>query len=317
MLKWLREKFSSNSSHKTEFAIEKKNKLLKDEFDDVDVVLYTHQLPQYEMENGTMPKEIEEPDVVNSADIQVLDENGKQIPMGSQQAAALMNRGVPDGLGQYGIKTNKNGRPPQQPPQPNMAPPQQPMQQQPMQQQPMAAPPQQPYGYPQGGYPPQQPYPPQGYPPQYPQGYPPQGQLNQMQQYPNVQAPQNIQVKQPEMKPPHEIVTLSGEYHLFVDLPGVSNVDMKFKDGAVIIVGDRTSAIDVLRKEKKRKNARKDPVIDSFTSVDQNLFRKFKYEFPFQKLIDETEIKATYENGIAHVILPHRAKGESVSISIQ
>ena len=63
MFKWLREIFSSNSSDKTEFVVEKKNKLLTDEFDDVDTILYTHQIPQYEMEIGIMPSEIEEREI--------------------------------------------------------------------------------------------------------------------------------------------------------------------------------------------------------------------------------------------------------------
>jgi len=270
-------------------------------------IFYVHENPEPVIYGEViMPMKIEEPDSATPGQLLVEDGQGGQRPLTPQEIAVLQKR-VPDGINVPGYvkpgqprQQKHPGQQPQQPQQRKVAPNAQP--------QPIIHPPQQQHYY-QQQYtnPPQQPYPQQPYP-----------QQPYMQQ-PYPQQPIPIQ-EPPKLVPPTEMALVDGAYHIFVDLAGVdkSTLNMVYEDGVVRITGNRESAIETLKKQLKPKKAGrlKNPILRSSCTVPNFLLGKFTYEYTIQKVIDDSAITAEYINGVLHVTLPHRTKGDKVNISL-
>jgi len=290
-----------------------KNGALEKEIFEPNFYEHTDPDPVFYGENN-MPMTIETPDSATTAQLLVDDGNGKERPMTADEARSLTSR-VPDGINVPGYVKPGAKRPPQAPPQ---APPQGNNTRQPRQPQQSQQPQQQQQQQPQI-YPPQafyqqqytQPLPPQGYPPQnYPQqNYPPL-QAMQPQQVP-------VQTAREDLVPPTEMILMNGEYHIFVDLAGVSKADLNivYDNGTLKITGKRESAVDILKKQLKTGKGRK-TIKESSTTVPEFLMGKFQYKYSFKRLIDESNVTAKYTDGILHVTLPHRTKGDQVSIAL-
>lgn len=244
-----------------------------------------------EDEGTYMPMHVEQADHVDTQMIMIDDGNGNMVQASPQQMQAMMYR--PDNF--EGISPNQRRPHPQQP-----MPPRQMNQQHPRQPFPQQPPPQDwnQWQQPQNGYP-QQNYQPHG----YPQQPPPQQQF--MQQQPR------------KPYPIYEQYTVDNEYHLEIDLPGIDegSLTMEYADSILVIGGYRESAMDKLKRGKTKKMDL--TVSDSTSLIPTHLLGKFSFEFPFKKLIDESAILAEYNGGILHITLPHRVKGDKVSIGLK
>lgn len=240
----------------------------------------------------------------------------------------LKRPGVPDGLPGMSVPVRRQqnqqghqGRPMQQHQQ---LPPQQqnPYQRQQPQQQPQYAP-----GY-QPGYQPQ--YDPNvdwgnnAPPPYWPNQQqqppmPPQQQPGYDQQPPPPPPPRPVaQAAQPRKLYPHfEQYSIDNEYHLEIDLPGVeeTSLGIEYADSIVTVSGYRENAADRIRRVKNKK--KEVSIQDHQCTVPTHLLGKFAFDFPFKKMVDESAITADYANGILHLTLPHRVKGDKVTIGVK
>jgi HSP20 family molecular chaperone IbpA len=202
------------------------------------------------------------------------------------------------GIGHVGGQRAPQPRP-QQPMQPR---PQQPMQPRPVQQQP-------PYVQP-----------PTAQQPPYVQQ--PTAQQPHYVQQPVQQVPRQIPVQQqvPQFPNVETAVTADASY-MFMDLSGVKRgtLSISFNNGNLVISGKRESNLDILKAElTKKSNGRKNnPFISKVDTVPRYLKGAFTFEYPFARMIDESAIVATLEDGILKIVLPHRAKGEAVSVAIR
>lgn len=270
---------------------------------DDDIVVVAPKRPyrgtlQTDNEGNNMPMLVEQQDHVDTQMIMIDDGNGNMVQATPQQMQAMMYR--PDNF--EGIAPGqipRKQRPPQQ------------MQQRPMQQ-------------PQRQYPqqqPQQPPPewnqwqqPQGYPPQ--QNYPQQGYPQQQQQPPPQQPFTPTQMPR-KPYPIYEQYTVDNEYHLEIDLPGIDegSLTMEYADSILVVGGYREAATEKLKRIKNKKTDM--TVSDSTSYIPQHLLGKFTFDFPFKKLIDESAILAEYNGGVLHITLPHRVKGDKISIGLK
>jgi Molecular chaperone (small heat shock protein) len=130
-----------------------------------------------------------------------------------------------------------------------------------------------------------------------------------------------IQLNAPDTNmPPYEMLMYDDRYEIYVDLPGVSpeNLNVEYSnDGSLVVSGTRESYAtgrepkDQATGKKKQKKA-----IQRISTVPKCQLGKFSFEFPLKKMVDETNIKAELDNGILHVTLLHRIKGEKVRIAL-
>lgn len=284
LLKWLfgKGEETEDSSNllideKNSYAEEKKNKLTTDHY--IEEQFYVHEKPDPPARNENMSDTIKT-DMNNAAYIEDGQGNFVQVnPNSLGQTPAGVN--IP-GIGHVGgNQPQRRPQPrPQQRPQQNM---QQPTQQRPMQQ--------------------------------------PAPQHPVQQQQPVHQVPvQQVPVQQAVQQFPYvQMATVADAYHLFMDLPGVkkSSLSIQFHDGSIVVSGKRECNIDALKKDLKGpKRTRKTPILKKVETVPKFLMNTFSFAYPFEKMIDESAITATLEDGILHVTLPHRAKGEAVSVSL-
>lgn len=231
-----------------------------------------------------MAMNIEQADSVDTQSIMIDDGRGGMVPASPQQLQAMMYR--PDNYDGLGGQRQR----PQGPPQGNQQRPMQPRQQ-----------------FPQGP-PPQQPI---------QQGYqqPPQQSYGDWQQQPVYQQPPQQQFQAPPRKPypMYELYTVNNEYHLEIDLPGIdeSSLTMEYADSTLVVGGKRDRATDKL----KRMNSVE--ITDVQSSISNHLLGTFAFEFPFKKLIDESAIQAEYIAGILHITMPHRVKGDRITIGLK
>lgn len=155
-------------------------------------------------------------------------------------------------------------------------------------------------------------------------------QRNAPQQNPEVQQ-SNVQVqskktavqigaKEADMSP-YEMLMYDDRYEIYVDLPGVSpeNLNVEYSnDGSLVVSGVRES--NATGREPKAGKGdgkkRQKKVVQRISTVPKCQLGKFSFEFPLKKMIDETNIKAELDNGILHVTLFHRIKGEKVRIAL-
>ena len=310
MFKWFKKIFGGDKNdfpqENFNFEFQEKNTYTIDEKD-------TNNMSHFE-DTRTTHQELAT--IVDTGSVMI---GNKVIPM--HIANDMLNHGAPlgvsvPGLGNFGGKQAPQNRQPQT----------RRNQQRPLNNQgnnmesinhPQSQPPQ---GYPQPQYPPQgypQPqYPPQGYPqPQYPpQGYPQQDPNAYIQ--PPIQPPAPPQQKKNNY-PATEIAMTDGAYHVFIDLAGVSKdaVSVIYRNYTLIVSGTRESNITRLRTLMNAADAG-DPIQSSNTTVPPHLMGEFVYQYPFEKMVDETALRAQFENGILYIALPHRVLGESVSVPI-
>ena len=81
------------------------------------------------------------------------------------------------------------------------------------------------------------------------------------------------------------------------------------------VSGYRENAADRIRRVKSKK--KEVSIQDHQCTVPQHLLGKFAFDFPFKKMVDESAITADYANGILHLTLPHRVKGDKVTIGVK
>ena len=319
MIRWLINKLFPKKAKLPDFA------LLVPKYRDIENSFYEHEGPEIPSEIN-MPRidSMSKPDSVDTQNVIIQDENGNDISVNFNQLAAMQPK-VPDGL--PGLSVPR--RPPQQRPPQQQQPQQQPMQQQqPIQQQPIYQQPvyQQPQQIQQPMY--QQPIQQQYQEPVYQQPIQQQQYQQPIQQQQPMQAPPipprapiQAPVQRQPPYPPYELMTVDAdsEYHLFLDLPGVdeSQLNVDYAEGVVTISGFRESSIEIMRKEKDVDTSKLDPLSDVMTTVPKYMLNDFSFDFGFKKVIDETKITADYKNGRIHVTLPHRMKGDKVSIMIK
>lgn len=130
-----------------------------------------------------------------------------------------------------------------------------------------------------------------------------------------IQQPANVAVL--KALPPTEIILLSDTYHMYVDLAGVRKDSLKinFNDNVLTISGKRPSMIEEYKNAAKGKS-KKNAVLGSTNTVPQFMIGLFSYKYSFKKSVDNTSIKADFNEGILHIILPLIGKGDSVEIPI-
>ena len=237
-----------------------------------------------------MPLIIENPDQVDTSNIMIDDGRGNMVQASPQQMQAMMYR-----------PNNYEGLPGMRKPQQNQPRPQQRTQMQ------------QPYNQQAQDWQAQQQWnqPPQQQQPYYPnqpmaQGYPPPPP-----------PPQNIQQPPRKLYPIFELYTIDNEYHLEIDLPGIDeqSLTIEYADSIVTVGGTRELAVDKLKRGKSKKKDM--PITDVQSTIPSHLLGKFSFDFPFKKLVDESNISADYIAGVLHITLPHRVKGDKVSIGIK
>ena len=117
--------------------------------------------------------------------------------------------------------------------------------------------------------------------------------------------------------PPTEIILLSDTYHMYVDLAGVKkdSLKMNFNDNQLTISGKRPSMIEEYKNSVKGK-AKKNAVLGSTNTIPPFMLGSFSYKYPFKKSVDNSGIKAEFNEGILHIILPLIGKGDSIEIPI-
>ena len=151
-------------------------------------------------------------------------------------------------------------------------------------------------------------------------------QQQQQQQRPQQQRSQQVPVQQePEHQapfyPPLELVIVNSEYHLFIDLCGVrkDSLDISFANGTLTIAGSRQSSVETLiqsMSKGKGKSKKELNIGETKSTIPLELLNEFSFQLPFKKMVDESAILAGFEDGILHVTLPHRVKGEKVVVAI-
>lgn len=269
---------------------EKKNNL--DIECEIEENFYVHEAPDPPYKRNTlMPSKVEKHDLVDTTQVIIQDGNGERA-VTMDEAYGQMEHHAPGisvpGMGYFGSaqQNQVQQRPPQQrPPQPQQPRPQQ-HPQQPQQQQ---------------VRPQQVPAQAQNVPTQAPRQQPTSSPNQGMQSVPNV-----------------EMAMVDDAYHVFMDLAGVKRQDIsiEFENGTLIISGKRESSLEKLKKEIKSPRSRKNPIRSSNSTIPDFLMGEFSFEYPFVKMIDETSITANLENGVLHVVLPHRTKGETVKVAL-
>jgi len=301
MLKFLKRFFGSNEDHdKLAASSSSDDNLLyshgkKNNLDtECNIIenFYVHDAPDPPFKrNSTMPSKVEEYEFVDTTQVIIQDGYGERA-VSMDEAYGQMERHAPGisvpGMGYFGASTQQS---PQQQPQ---RPQQRPQQSTQVQQRPQ--------------------------------------QSTQVQQRPQQvqQRPQQVQVQQP-IQPPMQSPNQSGmavpnvemamvddAYHLFMDLAGVKRQDLsiEFEHDTLVITGKRESSLEKLKKDLKGQKARKNPIKRSNSTIPDFLMGDFVFEYPFKKMIDETNISANLEDGVLHVVLPHRTKGDSVKVAL-
>lgn len=301
MLKFLKRFFGSNEDHdKLAASSSSDDNLLyshgkKNNLDtECNIIenFYVHDAPDPPFKrNSTMPSKVEKYEFVDTTQVIIQDGDGERA-VSMDEAYGQMERHAPGisvpGMGYFGASTQQS---PQQQPQ---RPQQRPQQSTQVQQRPQ--------------------------------------QSTQVQQRPQQvqQRPQQVQVQQP-IQPPMQSPNQSGmavpnvemamvddAYHLFMDLAGVKRQDLsiEFEHDTLVITGKRESSLEKLKKDLKGQKARKNPIKSSNSTIPDFLMGDFVFEYPFKKMIDETNISANLEDGVLHVVLPHRTKGDSVKVAL-
>ncbi len=300
MLKFLKRFFGSNEDHdKLAASSSSDDNLLyshgkKNNLDtECNIVenFYVHDAPDPPFKrNSTMPSKVEKHDLVDTTQVIIQDGDGERA-VTMDEAYGQMERHAPGiavpGMGYFGAPTQQQR-------------PQQPQQQRPQQVQQRHQQPTQVQQRPQ--------------------------QVQQRPQQVQVQQPIQQPIQQPVQSPNQggmavpnvEMAMVDDAYHLFMDLAGVKRQDLsiEFEHDTLVITGKRESSLEKLKKDLKGQKARKNPIKSSNSTIPDFLMGDFVFEYPFKKMIDETNISANLEDGVLHVVLPHRTKGDSVKVAL-
>lgn len=131
---------------------------------------------------------------------------------------------------------------------------------------------------------------------------------------PNEPANKYITRYQPNFGEPYtETIVVGGNYHFFIDLPGVEpdKIGTTYFNMNLVITGTRKlQAYKMFPKTKGRgKKGKNDSVeYDAMVTVPPQA-EQFSYTFEFPRPIDKDNIKSGYENGVYHVIMPIIGEG--------
>ncbi len=126
---------------------------------------------------------------------------------------------------------------------------------------------------------------------------------------PNEPANKYITRCQPNFCEPYtETIVVGGNYHFFIDLPGVEpdKIGTTYFNMNLVITGTRKlQAYKMFPKTKGRgKKGKNDSVeYDAMVTVPPQA-EQFSYTFEFPRPIDKDNIRSGYENGVYHVIMP-------------
>ena len=157
-------------------------------------------------------------------------------------------------------------------------------------------------------------------PPQQQAGYPNQPVYQQPQQQSGQQQPVQQQPRKPQY-PSFEKFVFNGEYHLYIDLPAMKpeSEDIAYKDGVLVVSAARETSLDkmIATKRKGFSYSKEDPSNELIQYIPPHIVNKYSFSFNFNRPIDETAIGVEYVDGILHVVLPLRAKGEAVALKIK
>ena len=132
----------------------------------------------------------------------------------------------------------------------------------------------------------------------YQQAVPPQPQGQQPQSNPAIQrAPVNYG------EPYSEMIVSNGQYHFFLDLPGVSESDIgvSYVNMNLVITGTRKLHADTMAPKAKGKgNKGKRPEFDALVTIPP-FVEKFSYSFYFPRPVDQDSFKTELSLGVLHI----------------
>lgn len=298
---------SSSDDEKDIVTDNKKSKFVVEDFINKSG-FYVHETPKLACKENIMSRHLEIPDNINNTQYEVIDRQTGKVTMIDSSSAQNHMVQVPPGVAVPGIGI-VGGSPQRQRPQ--SQPQSQPQRQQPQHQQP------------------------QHQQPQYRQNAKQQPQYSENDVYDdmsgnqphyedaNVQQPRYSAQKKQEYFPYSEMASVEDAYHLWVDLAGIRKENMRvlYANGSLTISGTRESNVDALRFELSdneivKPKSKRDPIIQESTSVPSFLMGDFSFTYPFKKLIDETAIKAAFNDGVLYVTMPHRIVGDEIAIAI-
>ena len=296
MLRFLKNIFGNKTSENTEdYEVElSKKSIFSLDTTSIGTSFYIHANPKDVNKEHTMPSYIESADNINTNQVEIIDEKtGRKMMVDAATAQRQMEQ-IPAGINIPGIGIIGGNA--QQRPQNQQAP-------QHHQQQARQAPQSQArQQMPQGVY------------------------LNEdiPQQAPAPQRPIPAQNQQPAIPetfyPATEMASVEGAYHIWIDLAGVSkeNIKISYTNSILTVSGSRISNLDLLDLEgdgNRRTHGNK--ILQESSTVPHFLLGDFSFSYPFKKLVDEAAIPpVSFENGVLHIVLPHRVKSEEVVIPI-
>lgn len=252
--------------------------------------LYIHKEPKRVNKEYNMPSYLESADNINTNQIEIFDEKtGRKMMVDASTAQRQMEQIPPGinipGIGPVGGRQNPNAQRQNQQRQP---------QQQPHQQQ------------------------------QRPQNRMQAPQLHEEEEVRPSPRPIPSQMTNQSQQsdvayPATEMASVEGAYHIWIDLAGVKreNVKVSYNNSILVVSGSRISNLDLLELDgegNRRTHSKK--ILQESSTVPHYLLGDFSFSYPFKKLIDETSIQATFTDGVLHIVLPHRVKGEEVIIPI-
>ena len=279
-------KYDATVENNEDYVVElsKKSKFSTDETS-IEKYFYVHKGPKDANKENNMPSYIESADNINTSQVEIIDDKtGRKMMVDAATAQGQMEH-IPPGINIPGIGVI-GGR---------QRPPQNQQRQQPQNQQPQQRPQNQ--QRPQlnedvGQAPPQRPIP---------------AQIVAQNQAPEV------------FYPSTEMASVEGAYHIWIDLAGVKkeNLKVSYNNSQLIVSGSRISNLDLLDLEgdgNRRTHNKK--ILQESSTVPHFLLGDFSFSYPFKKQIDETAIQAAFEDGVLHITLPHRIKGDEIAISI-
>lgn len=104
--------------------------------------------------------------------------------------------------------------------------------------------------------------------------------------------------------PPLDIKEDNGKYIIEMEVPGIEKKDIKIsvKKNNLIIQGQK-------REEKKKKE-------ESYLCVERS-YGKFRRSLSLSMEVDESKIKAKYDNGVLRVALPKTKKEKAKEVEIK
>ncbi len=99
--------------------------------------------------------------------------------------------------------------------------------------------------------------------------------------------------------PAADIYTKDGNLIVTIDLPGVDpeDIHVKLLEGELVVTGERKSDKEIKEEGYYRK---------------ESTYGFFERHLSVPKALKETEIKAEYDNGVLHIVLPRLPKHEEL-----